>query len=63
MKSWVLSRTELLFLPEIALFIFLAVFIGAIFWMFRPGSRQFYQRCRFMALDENEMEVSDGQSL
>lgn len=62
MKQWVLSRTDLLLLPEISLVIFVGIFVGALVWMFRPGSRQFYQRCRFMALEHDEMETSDGQS-
>lgn len=61
MNSWVLSRTDLLFLPEISLFIFFAVFVGAIAWMYRPGARQAYQYCRFMALDRDELEDTDGQ--
>lgn len=56
MKAWVLSRTELLVLPELSLFIFMAVFVGAIFWMYRPGSGRAYERRRFMALDAEERE-------
>lgn len=57
MKADVLSRTDLLFLPEIALFIFFVVFVGTLVWMFRPGSRRFYQERSTMALEPDEMEA------
>jgi cbb3-type cytochrome oxidase subunit 3 len=60
MKALVLSRTDLLFLPEIALFIFLAVFVGALAWMFRPGAKRFYQERSSMPLDPDEMEPENG---
>ncbi len=59
MKSLVLSRTDLLFLPEIALFIFFAIFVGALVLVLRPGAKEAYARFRFMALDESDQE-NDG---
>jgi cbb3-type cytochrome oxidase subunit 3 len=38
MKSEILSRTDLLWLPELSLVLFVLVFVGALFWIFRPGS-------------------------
>ena len=60
MKALVLSRTDLLFLPEIALFIFFVVFVGALLWMFRPGAKRFYEERSTMALDPDEMEADHG---
>lgn len=56
MKSLILSRTDLLFLPEIALVIFVAIFVGALVLVLRPGAKQAYSRFRFMALDEGDQE-------
>jgi len=61
MNSWVLSRTDLLFLPEISLFIFLTVFVGSIVWMYRPGAQQVYRYCRSMALEPDEVEATDDR--
>ncbi len=56
MKSLILSRTELLLLPEIALFIFIGVFAGALWLVLRPGAKAAYARHASMALDENDRE-------
>lgn len=56
MKQMVLSRTDLLFLPEVALVLFVAVFLGALWLVLRPGAKQAYASHRFMALDDADRE-------
>ena len=41
-RSW-LTDQALLLGPAFALALFLAIFIGVLIWIFRPGSRQVYQ--------------------
>ena len=55
MKSDILSLTDLSLLPELSLLIFLAVFVGAVVWIFRPGSRQAYARRAQLALDDDHI--------
>ena len=55
MKSDILSLTDLAVLPELSLFIFLAVFAGAVAWIYRPGSRQAYARRAQLALDDDNI--------
>ena len=57
MKAYVLSRTDLLLLPEIGLVLFLAIFAGALWLVLRPGAKQAYSSHRFMALDEDDQEI------
>ncbi len=54
MKAEVLSRTDLLFLPEIALVVFMAVFVGALWLVLRPGAKQAYARHGLIPLDGHE---------
>lgn len=57
MKSDLISRTELLFLPEFTLVLFGLLFVAALFWIFRPGSRETYAQRSLMALeDDNALE-------
>lgn len=55
MKSEILSRTDLLFLPELSLLLFVLVFVGAVFWVFRPGSSAIYERRAQLPLGEDEI--------
>jgi cbb3-type cytochrome oxidase subunit 3 len=55
-KQLVLSRTDLLVLPEVALVVFVAVFLGALWLVLRPGAKQAYANHRFMALDATDRE-------
>lgn len=53
MKNEILSRTDLLFLPELSLVVFLLIFVGTLFWIFRPGARAAYERrARFPLVDD-----------
>lgn len=56
MKSLILSRTDLLFLPEVALVIFVTVFAGALWLVLRPGAKAAYARHASMALGDDERE-------
>lgn len=60
MKGEVLSRTDLLFMPEISLVLFMVVFAAALIWIYRPGSAQFYRQRSTMVFDEDETEVPHG---
>ncbi|MBX7078897.1 MAG: cbb3-type cytochrome c oxidase subunit 3 [Nannocystaceae bacterium] len=59
MKAEVLSRTDLLFLPEIALVVFMAVFVGALWLVLRPGAKQAYARHGFIPLDNEPNDDSE----
>lgn len=60
MKALVLSRSEELLLPELALVLFVAVFLIALWKVLRPGARQHYAELRSMALDAEDLEDRDG---
>jgi hypothetical protein len=54
MKAEILSRTDLLFLPEIALFLFVAVFAIALYRVLRPGAARYYEPHTRMPLDDGQ---------
>jgi cbb3-type cytochrome oxidase subunit 3 len=56
MKALIISRTDLLLLPEVAFVIFVSVFVGALWLVLRPGAKAAYARHASMALDESERE-------
>ena len=58
MKSEILSRTDLLLLPELSLALFILVFVGAIAWMFRPGARADYERRAQLPLHDDEITTT-----
>lgn len=64
MKGLILSRTELLFLPELSLILFMLVFVAAVVWIFRPGAKEIYRQRSGMPLDEGRpveaTEVRNG---
>lgn len=55
MKSEILSRTDLLFLPELSLVLFALVFVGALVWIFRPGANAAYERRAQLPLRDDEI--------
>jgi len=55
MKNEILSRTDLLFLPEISLVIFVAIFVGALVWIFRPGSAATYRSRSRLPFSDDEL--------
>ncbi|MCA9652108.1 MAG: cbb3-type cytochrome c oxidase subunit 3 [Myxococcales bacterium] len=56
MKNEILSRTDLLFLPELSLVLFLLIFVGALVWIFRPGAKAAYERRSRLPLLDDEIE-------
>lgn len=60
MKSDVLSLTDFTFLAEISTVIFMTVFFGALYWIFRPGAKAAYTAMSLMPLDDqNPIESVD----
>jgi len=57
MKNEILSRTDLLFLPEISLVVFVLIFFGALLWIFRPGSKETYERRSRLPLVDDEIST------
>lgn len=57
MKGEVLSNTDLLFMPEITVILFTGVFLGALIWSFRPGSKQAYAARSMMPLVDQPIEA------
>ena len=55
MKNEILSRTDLLLLPELSLVLFLLIFVGTLLWIFRPGARATYQRRAQLPLVDDEL--------
>jgi cbb3-type cytochrome oxidase subunit 3 len=56
MKSQVLANFHLPILTCIALLIFIGVFVGAIFWINRRGSKPFYDQLSEMPLRDLQPE-------
>ena len=57
MKGDILSRTDLLFLPDLTVILFTAIFLRALFWIYRPGSKSSYDaRSRMPLDDENPVD-------
>ncbi|MFO7562302.1 MAG: cbb3-type cytochrome c oxidase subunit 3 [Enhygromyxa sp.] len=52
MKADILSLSEFAFLAEISIVIFMSVFLGAIYWIFRPGAKAAYAARSHMPLDD-----------
>ena len=52
MKSDVISLSDYAFLGQIGTVIFVAVFVAAIFWIFRRGSKAVYAARSQMPLDD-----------
>jgi cbb3-type cytochrome oxidase subunit 3 len=50
-NEW-LSDQEVLLGPAIALVLFLAIFIGMMVWIFRPGSRRAYEHDAQLPFDD-----------
>jgi cbb3-type cytochrome oxidase subunit 3 len=52
MKADILALSEFAFLAQISIVIFMSVFLGAIYWIFRPGASQAYAARSQMPLDD-----------
>ena len=57
MMSGILSQTNLLFFPLFAFVLFSSIFMGVLFWVFRPGSRAVYDVRSRMALEGNDTDT------
>ncbi|MCB9544555.1 MAG: hypothetical protein H6706_01515 [Myxococcales bacterium] len=55
MKAEILSRTEWLQLPLVAVVLFVAIFVLMLAWIVRPGASRFYAMRGRMALDDGEV--------
>lgn len=57
MKSTILSQFDMTYLPVIACLIFAIVFVSMLIWVFRPESKNVYQKLEKLPLelgDKNE---------
>ncbi|MEZ4470011.1 MAG: hypothetical protein R3F60_04230 [bacterium] len=55
MKAEILSRTEWMTLPLVAVVLFMSIFVLMLAWIARPGARDFYAARGRMALDDEEV--------
>jgi cbb3-type cytochrome oxidase subunit 3 len=64
MKSDILSLSQYAWLAEIAVVMFVGIFLGALYLVMRPGAKQHYDARRSMPLDDanpvTPMEVPHG---
>lgn len=64
MKGEVLSLSEFAFLGEIAVLMFVGIFLGALYLVLRPGAKAHYEPHRSMPLDDanpvSPMEANHG---
>jgi cbb3-type cytochrome oxidase subunit 3 len=61
MKAEILSRTDLVFLAEISVLLFVGVFVGAIFWAYRSSAKADYEARGYMPLDDGDV-VEGGRT-
>lgn len=52
MKADILSQTDWLVFPLISVVMFVAIFVGVLLWVLRPGAREIYDARSRLALDE-----------
>lgn len=52
MNGFVLSQTDLLVLPLIAVVMFFTLFVAALAWVMRPGAREAYAARSRLALED-----------
>jgi hypothetical protein len=48
----VLDNPDLLLWPAAALVLFFSLLLGALFWVFRPGSKTFYKKMSLLPFSE-----------
>lgn len=54
MKAAILSQTDWLVFPLIAVVMFTIIFASVLLWIMRPGARSVYQARSEMVFDSNE---------
>ena len=52
MKAEILSTTEWTVFPLISVILFVGIFVGAVFWIFRPGAKKVYDRRSQMVFED-----------
>jgi cbb3-type cytochrome oxidase subunit 3 len=52
MKADILSLSDFAFLAQISIVIFMSVFLGALYWICRPGAARAYAARAQMPLDD-----------
>ena len=52
MKNFVLSQTDFLVFPLIAVVLFFGFFVAMLFWVYRPGSKVAYAERSRLALED-----------
>ena len=52
MKADILSQTDVMVFPLIAVVLFVGIFIAALFWVYRPGGKAVYQRYQELPFDD-----------
>ncbi len=55
MKNFVLSQTDYLVFPLIAVVLFFVFFVAMLFWVYRPGSKAVYA-------DRSQLALEDGRA-
>jgi cbb3-type cytochrome oxidase subunit 3 len=67
MMAGVLSQTHLLAFPLFAVVLFSSIFVGMLFWVFRPGSRRIYDERSRMILEtpdsHDTLNTSEGRNV
>lgn len=54
MLAKLLSQPDFLIWPEISLVLFTSIMLGVFLWIFRPGSKEYYEKVRIIDLNEGE---------
>ena len=54
MKGDVLSQSDLGFLAEFSVVLFVLVFLASIYWIFRPGAKKFYDERSAMPFSDEK---------
>lgn len=52
MKSEVLSKFTMTYLPAMGFVLFFCLFVGAVIWVFRPASKEFYKKMSKLPLED-----------
>lgn len=60
MKAFVLSQTDLLVYPLIAVVMFASIFALVLAWVYRPGGREVYARRGRMIFEGDDAMRSEG---
>ena len=54
MKSEAFKNFTMMYLPILGLFLFLTIFIGVCFWVFRNNSNNFYKKMSMIPFEKDE---------